>query len=405
MFKPKGDENGMKKKWVRIVIAAAVVVALVAAALLLVYLKKRNLARAPRYGLDPRRVTVVMARKGELVDRADYLAVVEPVATANVRSRVTARIEKVLVDEGDRVKAGDQLVKLDSNEVEHRIDTIRAQVDQAQADLAGNKAVVRALEKSYDYWKSELKRDRDLADKGFVTDAQAQKTREKAAEVRGRLESARQKSRAIRHRIEGLRGQLQELGAQLGYHVIKSPYDGVLTERHVDSGDLASPTVPLVRLADKSALKLTFDVPQADLPSVREGLAVQFVREGKVRRADITVMHPSFNEARMRRAEAWLRGDARAGLSIGAYVPVSVVLRRMEGVVLVPRSSVIDSPTGKPYAFVVVDDRLEPREVEPLGYSGDEVAVLGLDEGEEVVENTFLGWARLSSGEKVEPVR
>jgi multidrug efflux pump subunit AcrA (membrane-fusion protein) len=116
-------------------------------------------------------------------------------------------------------------------------------------------------------------------------------------------------------------------------------------------------------------------------------------------------MHPSLNKARMMRAEVRLQDRAERGLDPGMYVPVSVVLDILRDATLVPRSSLIPSPEGQKHVFAVKDGRLEPRPVEVLGASGDRAAVAGIDPGASVVENTFLGWARLSSGEKVEAVR
>jgi multidrug efflux pump subunit AcrA (membrane-fusion protein) len=92
-------------------------------------------------------------------------------------------------------------------------------------------------------------------------------------------------------------------------------------------------------------------------------------------------------------------------LKPGAYLSLTVVLDTLRGVTLVPRSSLIPSPDGQKHVFTVEKGQLEPRPVEVLGASGGRIAVAGIDPGVRLVENTFLGWARLSSGEKVEAVR
>lgn len=393
------------KTLLRVLITLAVVGALVTVAVVLVQRKQQLLAQAPEYGADPRPVTVAQAREGKLLEKHNYLAVVEPARTANVSARVTARVEEVLVDEGDRVGSGEVLVRLDSDEVEHRIDSVQAQIDQAEADLAANKATIRSLESSHAYWQTEVKRDRRLAKKDAIPESQAERTGEKAAEVEGKLESARQKSLAIKQRIKSLKGQYEELRTKLGYYSIESPYSGLVTKRNVDPGDLAVPSTPVVQLEDRSSLKLSFDVPQQDLPEVRKGLPVHFENGEESKSAEITVMHPSLNKAHMQRAEAWLQDDAKENLSPGAYVRVSVVLREMEAATLVPRSSLIRSPGGGRHVFHVEGGKLVAQKVSVEGFQNDRAAVSGLKPGAEVVENTFLGWTRLSSGEKVKAVR
>lgn len=393
------------KTFLRIAIALVVVGALVAGAYMLVQRKRQLLARAPKYGVDPRAVTVAKSREGNLVEKNDYLAVVEPARTANMTPRVTAVVEEVTVDEGDSVKSGDVLIRLDSEEVKHRVGSVRAQIDQAEAELAANKATIRSLESSYDYWQAEFKRDRRLAEKDAIPQAQAEKTEERAAEVEGKLESARQKSTAINHRIESLKEQYEELQTKLGYYSITSPYDGVLAQRNVDPGDMASPSKPLVQVEDRGSLRLAFDVPQKDLPAVHEGLRVQFAATGRSRSSEITVMHPSLSKARMQRAEAWLQGDATKGLSPGSYIPVSVVIHERKGLTLVPRSSLIKSPEEERYVFRVEGGKLQAQKVEVVGFTNDSAGISGLEPDVDIVESTFLGWTRLSSGEKVKAVR
>jgi RND family efflux transporter MFP subunit len=388
-------------KLLMLVVAAT----LILGALLLIQNKRQELANAPEYGLDPRPVTVTRAKEGDLWLTRDYLAVVEPEKEADIASRVRSEVEEVRVDEGDKVRSGDVLLRLDAAEIRYRLQEIKARIRQARAELAGNRATIRALEQSWQYWQAERERARSLADKGSLSPSEAERTAQKAAEVRGNLESARQTARAIRSRIESLVQQKEAVRAKLAYYTLRSPFPGVVAERRVEPGDMASPSETLIRIQTPDRLRLAFDVPQKDLPRVHQGQNCTFSVDGHKRSAAISLMHPSLNKARMMRAEVRLRDGAGQGLEPGAYVPLSVVLDTLRDATLVPRSSLIPSPKGQKHVFAVQDGRLEPRPVEVLGASGDRAAVSGIDPGVSVVENTFLGWARLSSGERVEAVR
>ncbi|MCF8085343.1 MAG: efflux RND transporter periplasmic adaptor subunit [Desulfohalobiaceae bacterium] len=393
------------RRFVRLGLPMLALVALIIGAFLLVQNKRQELANAPKYGGDPRPVTVTEAEKGDLRLTRDYLAVVEPDKEADVAPRVQAEVEEVCVDEGDAVSQGDVLLRLDSAETRHRLQEVKARISEARAELSGNRATIRALEESWRFWQAERERARSLADKGSLSPSEAENTAQKAAEVRGNLESAREKSKAIQSRIRSLEQQKEAVESQLGYYTLKSPFSGVVAERRVDPGDMASPSRTLVRVQTTDRLKLAFDVPQKDLSRVSQGQNATFSVDGHKRSAPISLMHPSLNKARMMRAEVRLRNGAGQGLEPGAYVPLSVVLDTLRDATLVPRSSLIPSPEGQKHVFAVEQGRLEPRAVEVLGSNGDRAAVSGIDPGVSVVENTFLGWARLSSGEKVEAVR
>jgi len=395
----------MLRKAIRILIVLIVAAALVFGGVLLVKHKKQALAAAPKYGMQPMPGRVASARLGDLRKTRDYLAVVEPIRVADVSARVTASVEKVLRDENEWVKAGDVLVTLDSRQIEESIAAMKAQVEQAQADLASNQATVDSLERTVAYWDREAQRDRALADKGAIPGAQAEGTVDKASEARGRLDAARQKSAAIGRSIESLQRRQAELETTLDYCTIRSPFDGIVSHRRVDPGDLAVPGKSLMVVEDRSQLRLGFDVPQQDLPEVREGLVVEYSAAQQSREAKLSHLFPSLNTARMLRAEVYLSGRGVDGLSSGAYVPLRVVLGNAKDVTLVPGTALIESPDGHAHVFVVRDGHLEARSVNVLGSSGDDVAVDGIQAGEQVVLSTFLGWAQLASGQMVEAMQ
>jgi RND family efflux transporter MFP subunit len=393
------------KRRTRWILLVGGLVALVGAASGLLLHRKQQLRRAPRYGNNPTPVTVVLATQGALVRERPYLAVVRAANATQVSARVTAAVDHVLCDEGDKVQAGEPLVMLDGREVRHRLRALAAQIEQAQSDLAANEASTEAVDSSLEYWHKEAQRDRRLAREGAIPGSQSEKTADKAIELRRKLEAARAQSDGIRQRVAALRQQRKEVKAQLSYYTITSPYDAVVTRRLVDPGKMAAPGVPLLELEGGGNTKLVFKVPQDEAAEMATGLEVRFMVQGQEQDAELSLLYPSINEARMMEVEAWLTAQQAAGLLTGAYVPVTVVLERRPDVTLVPRSSVIRDPAGKPHVFVVDSGRLRARAVQLLGHSGDQAALARLRPGTKVVHNTFLGWVRLSSGEKVTAVQ
>ena len=395
----------MVKKGIRIVVLLVVVALIVVGGVLLVRHKKQALAEAPKYGMQPVPVHVATARQGNLQQTRDYLAVVEPIRVADVSARMTATVEKVLHDENEAVKAGDVLVVLDGQQITDSIAAAKAQVEQAQAELASNQATIASLEKTSAYWQREAQRDKALAEKGAIPEAQAEGTADKENEAKGKLDAARQKSAAIEREIEALKRKQSALETTLGYCTIRSPFDGLVSRRMVDPGDMATPGKSLMTVEDRSKLKLCFDVPQQDLPQVHDGLPVSFSATGKERMATLSHMFPSLNAARMLHAEVYLESANLEGLSSGAYLSIHVILGNKKDVMLVPAASVVEAPDGKAHVFVVTDGRLEARPIRILGSSGNDMAVEGVRVGEQVVLSTFLGWAQLSSDLKVEAIK
>jgi RND family efflux transporter MFP subunit len=389
-------------KVVRVAVLVVVIALLTAAGRKLLSRKRQALAQSPRFELAASLVHVVSAYRGDLDEGHDYLAVTEPVRTASVSARITAAIEQVHVQEGAPVAEGDVLVTLDSRQFRDGLASMDAEIAQAKAELAANDANVASLKESSLYWERERERDRKLAEGETIPRAQAEATAEKANEARGRLTTAEQKSLALEQRVRALQRKADELRTTLTYCTIVSPFDGVVTVKQVDPGDLAAPGKTLLVVEDRSSVKLAFDVPQSDLPAFRAGLPASFAVNGSVQRARVTRVYPSLSRARMVRAEIMLSGAETESLTLGAYIDVTVVFRRCEQATLIPVDAVVNGSRESVHAFVVCGGVLDARPVRVLGRACEVVAVEGIEPGEQVVVNSFLGWARLSDGMKVE---
>jgi multidrug efflux pump subunit AcrA (membrane-fusion protein) len=104
----------------------------------------------------------------------------------------------------------------------------------------------------------------------------------------------------------------------------------------------------------------------------------------------------------MQRAEVFVSADQGAGLVPGQTLSLAVSLAPVENTVIVPASALVQGPEGLQYVFVVTGNTLVYRPVTVLASQGDRVAIRGIESDQAVVTSSFLGWTRLSAGQKVE---
>lgn len=364
--------------------------------------KSRALDQAPEYNLSPRKVDVVRAKSTVFVETRSFLAVVEPVQTASVSPQVSSTIEDILVDEGDQVNEGQVMARLDSREIRSGLEAQSERISQSLSELEANRATIKALKSSAAYWEREANRDERLAREGAKPNAQAQASRDRAIETKASLQSAKHKSEALQSQVNALRKQREEMQIRLDYHKLVSPFDGVVSRRMKDSGDSAAPGNPVFHIEDRSLLRLVFDVPQAEADGLRTGAVVTFSLRQKQYKTRISRIHPSFNEARMIRAEVDLESSEFPNLVPGRFAEVKVALGEPHQAILLPPNSIIQNPSEEYYVFAVENGRLVAREIETLGTNEEGTAITGISAGTEVLKNTYLGWAQLSEGEHVE---
>jgi len=371
------------------ILRAAIVLVVVLVMVAAVAKRKAALKKVPPYGVRPVAVHVAPVVQEPLESTHSYLGVVEPWQVARISSRLSARVDAVSRREGDSVKAGDLLLQLDDKDVQ-------AQIKVVDAQIAALESTFQSLETNKKFWEEEDQRDSKLAEEGVISSVAAATTHNRMAEAVSKYLSAQ-------GNLETFRSNRVSLMTKLAYTQLTSPFDGQVTIRTVDPGDLAAPGQSLMVVEDRSALKITFDAPQEDMEFLKEGLPVRAEVAGEPMDWEITRIYPSLDRMRMVRVEVKARSVPE--LQSGSFLPLDVVVQKHENAITIPRESLMQRASNDWMVFTVADKKLHLRSVKKVMESGGRVEVLGLEPGEQVVTSTFLGWANLAEGLKVEVVK
>lgn len=176
-------------------------------------------------------LAVVEAKVRDLTE--DVVGTVRPDTRAMVESRVAGRIERVEVDLGDRVEAGQVLAVIDAREVKARLDRATADRDQAARDLARVKTLL----------------DRQV--------------------------SSRQEYDAAEARSLSAQAAFKEAEAMLAYIEVRSPFAGVVARRSANPGDFAQSGKTLFEIENPGSLRFEADLPEAIIANVATDQKVQ----------------------------------------------------------------------------------------------------------------------------------
>ena len=206
-----------------------------------------------------------------------------------IGSVITGRVEKVLVEEGAIVKAGQPLILLEMSELKAALDQARAADASAQARIQtvrelslpqSNDAVVQA-EAQVQFAENEYRRNRDLRDKGFISEARLQDLERLRAVAKSQLESARTQARAQETRgVAGREAVLREQEARaarelaeskLAQTTIRASLPGTVLARAVEPGDIVSPGKRLLTINSSSETRLTAQIDEKNLPYLKVG--------------------------------------------------------------------------------------------------------------------------------------
>lgn len=272
-----------------------------------------------------------------------------------IEAKSTGRIEQWLVVPGQRVKQGEVLVKLDAREIQAKLDQARAVHDQSEKNLARYTAL--------------------LANK-VTTQAE--------------FDNAQSANRVAK-------AALAEAESNLGYMTIVAPFDGVITRKSADVGDLATPGKMLLEIEDPAALRFEADVPEAIIGPIESG-AKMSVRTGNVEITGTVSEIAPVADAQSRTFLVKLDLPQTPGLRTGQFGRVAVPVSETS-VLRIPASALIQRGQME-IVFVVQNGRAQLRLVKTGKRFGNELELVsGIEAKEQVaVENV----AQLADGQRVE---
>lgn len=194
-------------------------------------------------------VTTASARVVTMPRHEAAVGTIRPVAETSLGSRLLASVAWIDVQAGQRVEAGDVVVRLDDADLRQRLDQVSASVQVAQAQL--DQAAV------------EFDRTREASEQGAASAIELERVTNAHKAAAARFEQAQQAQAEAR--------------TVLGYATIRSPIDGMVVEKFVDAGDTVSPGQALLLLYDPAQMQLVADVREslADWIEVGQEIGVE----------------------------------------------------------------------------------------------------------------------------------
>jgi HlyD family secretion protein len=323
-----------------------------------------------------------------------------------IGSVITGRVEKVLVEEGAVVQAGQPLILLETSELKAALDQARAADSSAQARVStvrelslpqSNDAVVQA-QAQLQFAEDEYRRNRELRDKGFISEARVQDLERLRAVAKSQLESARtqakaQGSRGVAAREAALREQearaAREMAeSKLAQTTIRASLPGTVLVRTVEPGDIVSPGKRLLTINSSSETRLTAQIDEKNLLYLKIGQAALASSEAFPDRnfkALLYYISPGVDttrgsvEARFRvpQPPEYLRADMTVSIDIG--------VGRKERALTVPAEAVRESGSTSTVQLVR-DGSVRSARVEIGVRAGSRYEILsGIAEGDAVV--------------------
>ncbi|MBW1677651.1 MAG: efflux RND transporter periplasmic adaptor subunit [Deltaproteobacteria bacterium] len=393
--------------------------------------RKETKASAPAVGNRHRVIPVetVGLHRGTLERHLYLTGSIVAEATVDVFSKVSGILEKIQVNQGDRVEADQVIAMVEREEKEAELeedgaalDVLRARWAQMETgarpeEIAQAEQLVRQAKASWETSLDNYTRLKKLKDSDYISqqllDEAMLKVTLNEAEYSSASEKltllkkgARQEDRdALLAQIRQAEARMRLSEMELKNTMIRAPIDGIISKRFVDKGALVSKTTPIVRIVAMDRVKAVVQVVESELAQLRCGTAAGIsvdAYKDQVFRGKITCIGPTV-DPNSRTADVEIQVDNRDyRLKPGMFARVNLVVQRRNGVLLLSKDSLLRE-SGPTRVFIHDNGKASLREVS-LGLEGEQnVEVLGgLEEGDEVI---VAGHYELRDGMPVKIIR
>jgi RND family efflux transporter MFP subunit len=206
--------------------------------------------------------------KSELVLSGDIQAVTE----APVLARASGYVAQRYVDIGDRVTKGQVVAEMNTPELDQQIIQANAARDQAQSALEQATATLDGGRKNAAMAATTADRWTSLVKKGAVAKQDAETYQSQSDYLRSNVQALEKAGNAAKSNVSAAEGAIGRLMTMKAFAKVKAPFDGVITQRNVDTGALVTESNTLLfRIAQTDRLRIYVNVPQGDATSVRVG--------------------------------------------------------------------------------------------------------------------------------------
>lgn len=334
-------------------------------------------------GPPPVPVSAAPIRQGAIESTYTLTGTIIAGQQANLSSVISGQVRAVNAQIGDRVSKGQLLVQIDDS-------SLRATLAQNEAALAASQARLRSsvanstgtasttqaglmsAQVAYDAADSNLKRTQSLFKQGFVSQSAMDQASSQYAAAQSALRTAQVAAQnanmsngstsSAQSDVAGLRAAAAQDAAtiqftltQIDQAAVTAPFDGVVTQRSVDPGSLASPGTPLIQVSSMDPAFVAVGIPDSDLGSVTTGTPATISLDslpGRNWTGTVANLNAATNAGTLSYLARIAIPNPQLTLKAGMVANVAFVAARHNRALIVPRTAIAATQDGSAVYFV-----------------------------------------------------
>jgi HlyD family secretion protein len=362
-------------------------------------------------------VSVATAKLGPITQSVTAEAVLYPINQATIIPKISAPVQKFFVNRGDHVRAGQLLATLENRDLVASAQESKGLYEQAQAayqttstaTVADNftkaKTDTLSAEENLDAAKKLYESREALFREGALARKLVEDSKVALVQAQSQYDTAKQyfesfqkvgrlqQLRIAEAQLAAAKAHYQNAEAQISYTEIRSPISGLVSDRPLHVGEMASSGSALVSVVDISKVVARSNIPVHEASSIQVGRPAVITGAGVELHGKVVVVSPTV-DASTTTVEIWVEAEnPRERLKPGVTVQVSINAERIDNAVVVPAAALLSTDEGGDKVMVAGKDSIAHERPVTVGVrESDQVQILkGVTAGEQVIVEGALG--------------
>lgn len=347
-------------------------------------------------------VRIETAQMEEHSDDMEISGNVKPGKLTKVAFKVPGVIERIHVDEGDNVSAGQVLMNVSKHEFEIGLSAAESQYRSLELEMNSKiGSAVDQAEANLAFVNTQLERVKRLHEKGAVATKTVEELELQKTIIEKKLQEAKDTRATSQSQLEQAQAQIDLSRSKIEDTTLHSPVSGTVVKKLTEEGEMAAPGYPTLVLGELSQLEVEIGVPDKIISQIKVGTKVRVMIKGLDKEVQGTI--DGIDEAadlETRTFPVRVKIDnSKREIKPGMIANVIINMEKVTAIT-VPIDAIIDNAEGT-FLFIYdqTNEMVNRREIQTGKVFGDLIEVTeGLDPGEAVVVE---GQFRLNDGEKV----
>jgi HlyD family secretion protein len=364
-------------------------------------------------------VQIVQVERTALQQKVTADAVLFPIAQSAIVPKISAPVKNFLVNRGSHVRKGQLLAVLENRDLAAAAQENKGAYDQAEATYTTTTAAdlpqevqkaqldTQAAKQALDAQQKVFDSRQELFQQGALPRKELDQSSVDLTNARNLYEIAKrhldslnaigkqQTLKSAKGQLESAQGKFQGAAAQLGYSEIKSPISGVITDRPLYPGEMASAGTPLLTVMDISQIVARAHIPQLEAVQLKVGDNATIAASGTEQpiTAKVVLVSPAL-DPNSTTVEVWVQGkNPREVLRPGTSAQITMITRTVPDALAIPAAALLTAQDGTTSVMVAGSDgKAHQRPVKTGIRDGDRIQIVeGLQAGEKIVGTGAFG--------------